>query len=186
MNMDLGDTRAIVRECARAGLTRPQAAYVLATAFWETNRTMKPVREAYWLSEEWRRRNLRYWPYYGRGYVQLTWRDNYKRAGAKFGVDLAGNPDKALEPEIAAKTLVVGSKEGWFTGKKLSDYINGKTDWIGARRIINGTDKAKEIAAIAADYDKALKAEGYGANWISGLIAALVALLRGLIKRKSS
>src|SRR4029079_15992876 len=56
-------------------------AYMLATAFQETNQTMQPVREAYWLSEEWRRRNLRYYPFYGWGYVQLTWEANYRRAG---------------------------------------------------------------------------------------------------------
>jgi hypothetical protein len=42
-----------------------QVAYQLATVHWETNRTFEPVREAYWLSEEWRKRNLRYYPFYG-------------------------------------------------------------------------------------------------------------------------
>jgi hypothetical protein len=31
-------------------------AYMLATTYHETNMTMQPVREAYWLSEEWCRR----------------------------------------------------------------------------------------------------------------------------------
>jgi hypothetical protein len=48
-------------------------AYVLATTQWETAQTFKPVREAFWKDEEWRRVNLaRYYPYYGRGFVQLT------------------------------------------------------------------------------------------------------------------
>ena len=46
---------------------REQVAYLLATAFHETAQTMQPVREAFWLSEDWRRANLRYYPYYGRG-----------------------------------------------------------------------------------------------------------------------
>lgn len=53
--------------------------------------------------------------------------------------------------------------EGWFTGKKLSDYITlQKSDFKGARKIINGTDKDDEIAKIAKQYDDELKALGYG------------------------
>jgi hypothetical protein len=51
-------------------------AYVLATTEWETDHTFKPVREAFWKDEAWRQVNLRYYPYYGRGYMQLTWEDN--------------------------------------------------------------------------------------------------------------
>lgn len=183
MNLDLGHTRAIIAECAREGLTRQQAAYVLATAWWETNRTMKPVREAYWLDEDWRQRNLRYFPYYGRGFVQLTWRDNYDRAGRVFGVDLVRDPDGALEPGIAVKILVRGMREGWFTGKKLSDYITeGAANWLGARRIINGTDKASKIMEIARQYDVALAAEGYGRkpSILAAILDFLASILRGL------
>jgi hypothetical protein len=45
MNLNLGDTRLIIDACKSAGLLRNQAAYVPATAYWETARTMKPVRE---------------------------------------------------------------------------------------------------------------------------------------------
>ena len=156
----IGDTQLIMDECQRNGLLRNQTAYVLATAFWETARTMKPVVEAYWLSDAWRRKNLRYYPWHGRGYVQLTWEANYKRASHEIGVDLTANPDKALDPSNAAKILVTGMIEGWFTGKKLGDYLTiSKTDFVGARRIINGPDKAKSIAEIAADYDNELRAE---------------------------
>ena len=97
------------------------------------------------------------------GYVQLTWLENYKRATKELGVDFVANPKKLLEARYAAPILVTGSKEGWFTGKKLADYITlSKSDFVGARRIINGTDKAASIAAIARDYDASLKAEGYG------------------------
>lgn len=74
-----------------------QAAYVIATAWWETAQTMHPVREAYWLSETWRKKNLRYYPYYGRGYVQLTWEENYKKASDYFKVDFVNNPDWVMD-----------------------------------------------------------------------------------------
>lgn len=163
IDLDLGHTRLIIREADRAGVLRNQLAYILATAFWETNRTMRPVVEAYWLSEAWRKANLRYYPWHGRGFVQLTWQGNYVRAGQELDVDLITDPDEALNPEIAARILVCGSMEGWFTGKCVPDYITlRKSDYIGARRVINGTDKAAEIAAIAKDYDAALLASGYG------------------------
>lgn len=156
-DLSLGHTRLIIQRCQQARLSTQQTAYVLATAFWETARTMEPVKEAYWLSEDWRKRNLRYYPWYGRGFVQLTWRENYVRAGSKLGHDFTTDPEKVMEPDISAAILVVGMVEGWFTGKKLSDYINAtRTDYVGARWIVNGTDKAKAIAEIAREYEAAL------------------------------
>jgi hypothetical protein len=170
MNLELGDTRLIIDECKAYGCLRNQAAYILATAYWETARTMKPVVEAYWLSEAWRKKNLRYYPWHGRGYVQLTWKENYIRATNELGVDFVANPDNALKSGPAAKVLVKGSMEGWFTGKKIGDYITlKKSDFHNARRVINGRDKASQIAAIAADYDKALEAEGYGVTDVKGI-----------------
>lgn len=163
IDLNLGDTQLILNTCKRYGLLRNEAAYVLATAFWESARTMKPVREAFWLSEQWRKDKLRYYPWYGRGFVQLTWEENYIRAGQKLGCDLTTDPDEAMRPDIAAEVIVLGMVEGWFTGKKLSDYITlGYSNFKGARRIVNGTDKAANIAALARDYDAALKADGYG------------------------
>ncbi len=163
MDLNLGYTNAILKYALEKKLLRNELAYVLATAYWETGRTMKPVKEAYWLSEDWRKKNLRYYPWYGRGFVQLTWEANYKKAGDKLGVDLIKNKDLALDPDIAAKILVDGMIDGWFTGKKLSDYITlKKSDFIEARRIINGVDKKNEIAEIAKQYDADLKRVGYG------------------------
>lgn len=163
VNLTTGDTRLIINTCKKHGLLRNQAAYVLATAKWETAHTMKPVVEAYWKSEAWRRKNLRYYPWHGRGFVQLTWQENYQKAAKKLGKPLDQKPELALEPAIAAEVLVRGMMEGWFTGKGLMSYITlRRSDFINARRIVNGTDKAREIAAIAKEYDVALKAEGYG------------------------
>jgi Putative peptidoglycan binding domain len=162
-DLDLGDTHIIIGECAAQNLSRSETAYVLATAFWETARTMEPVVEAFWKNEAWRKANLRYYPWHGRGYVQLTWERNYRFAGKQLGLDLTTDPDAALKPEVAVKVLVLGMIEGWFTGKKLSDYFGeGKADYRNARRIINGTDKMDAIATIAREYERELAVMGYG------------------------
>ena len=167
MDMNLGDTQLILDACKKHGLLRNQAAYVLATAYWETARTMKPVVEAFWLSEGWRRRNLRYYPWHGRGYVQLTWEFNYKRATKELGVDFLENPELALEPKHSAEITVIGMKEGWFTKKKLSTYVNlHKSDFVKARYVVNGKDKRHEIAAIAKEYDRILLDLGYGVEQV--------------------
>jgi len=158
-----GTVAAVKAECRRQGLGLPaQIAYILATVEWETARKFKPVREAYWLSESWRRQNLRYYPYYGRGYVQLTWKENYQKYTERLRerfperaaeIDLVADPDQAMEPEYALFILVNGFRTGAFTGKKLTDYINAeRTDFFNARRCINALDRAKEIAALAEDW----------------------------------
>lgn len=88
----------------------------------------------------------------GRGLVQITGETNYKRFG------LLDNPDKALEPETAVTILFDGMNKGVFTGKKLLDYINdGKADYVNARRIVNGTDKAQVIAFNADKFEVILQ-----------------------------
>jgi putative chitinase len=187
-DLNLGDSQLILKECKLAGLLRNQAAYVMATAWWETAHTVEPVKEAYWVknAEAWRKKNLRYYPWYGRGYVQLTWERNYIFAGKQLGLDLTTNPEAVMKPDVSAKILVTGSLEGWFTGKKLGDYITlSKSDFKGARRIINGTDKAAAIATIAWAYDTALKAVGYGMEAPAPVAPVhwLVTLLKLLLKR---
>lgn len=120
-------------------------AYAFATAYHETAFTMQPIKEygsqSYLQSKP-------YYPYFGRGYVQLTWEDNYRRLGDKIGVNLLGaNMDRALEPDIAAEVMYSGMRDGDFTGKKLSNYFSSSVnDPVSARRIINGTDRAQTIA----------------------------------------
>lgn len=157
-----GTIEAIKWECQQQGIgLDTQIAYVLATVEWETNHTFKPVREAYWLSEKWRRKNLRYYPYYGRGFVQLTWKRNYKRYSKILGADLVGNPDLALEANVALFVLVHGFRSGVFTGRKITDYIGkGRSDFVNARRCINGVDHALDIAKLANKYLRQVEGAG--------------------------
>jgi len=162
MNMHLGDTRLLIESGRKRGLLRNQIAYVLATAYHETAHTMKPVKEQ---GDEDYLRSKKYWPYIGRGYVQITWKTNYEKAGEMLGIDFVSEPELLLEPEYAAPVIIAGMTEGWFTGRKLSDYITlQKSDFRNARRIVNGTDKAGLIARYAKDYDRALLSEGYGVD----------------------
>lgn len=91
--------------------------------------------------------------YYGRGYVQLTFLENYVKLGnaLALGEALAIDPARALEPDIAYNVMSYGMRNGSFTTRKLSEYIAGaRCDYREARRIINGEDKAREIAACSA------------------------------------
>ncbi|HYW14683.1 MAG TPA: hypothetical protein VE891_00825 [Allosphingosinicella sp.] len=151
-------------------------AYLLATAHHETDRTMRPIREygaaAYFTA--------RYDPppagknpriarelgnirpgdgarYCGRGFVQLTGRRNYADWSRRLGIDLVGNPALAMEAGVAARILVDGSLLGTFTGRKLADHLHDDvSDWRGARRVINGLDKASLITGYALRYYAAI------------------------------
>ena len=149
-------------------------AYCLATAYHETAFTMQPIEEKgsefYFKAMydiEGRRPatatrlgNTKPGDGYlfrGRGYVQITGRINYRKASVLVGYDLEANPEYALLPDPAADLLFSGMRDGLFTGKKLSDYFNAnKTDWRGARRIVNGTDKADSIAEYAQKFYAAI------------------------------
>lgn len=176
MDLKTGDTRLIVDACKADGLLRNQAAYVLATAWHETAHTMKPIYErgakAYFNKYEPGTKIGKElgnavkgdgYLFRGRGYVQLTGRTNYARAGRELAIDLLRQPDLALLSSNAAQIIVLGMIEGWFTGKKLADYITlAKSDFKNARRIINGIDEADLIAGYAKQYDTLLIADGYG------------------------
>lgn len=134
-------------EYERLGWTdKRHLSYLIATVWHETAKTMLPIEE-YGKGKGKAYEGL----YYGRGYVQLTWLDNYKKATAKNnkGWNFILHPELALEVEPAMWICFEGMKNGWFTGKKLSDYFNDiKTDYVNARKIINGLDKAELIGVI--------------------------------------
>lgn len=156
----------LLETCKDFELTTSEAAYVLATAYHETWKTMQPIEEVgkgkkydYGLRLKMSRK-----PYtdsthifYGRGFVQVTWYENYKKLtkANNKGWDFFTNPELLLEPAPSAWAMVYGMKHGLFTGKKLSTFIQ-KNDFINARRVVNGLDKAEEIAEIALKFKNAL------------------------------
>lgn len=147
-------------------------AYILATAYHETAHTMQPIEEygkgkGYDYGKKLKRSRVPYLSpdklYYGRGYVQLTWYENYQQMGKLLNVDLLNHPELALDMTIASEILIEGmtkgnSHLGDFTGVSLETYFNdSKTDWVNARKIINGLDKAELIADYAKSFYDALK-----------------------------
>ena len=136
---------AILDEWEKRNLTDLRwLAYIMATAWHETAQRMQPIEEFG------RGRGKAYAPtYYGRGFVQITWERNYARLSDVIDVDLVTYPEKALEMDNAIQILFEGMIDGLFTGKALSDYFDKNADWRGARAIVNGKDRAAEIAGYA-------------------------------------
>jgi len=124
-------------------------AYMLSTTYHETAYKMWPVTE---YGSDSYLKDKDYYPYIGRGFVQLTWEENYRNASAALGLiddrDLVAHPEVALDSLIAARVMFRGMAEGWFTGRKLGQYFNDATDdAVNARQIINGNDDDTLIAA---------------------------------------
>lgn len=138
-----------------------QTAYVLATAYHETAQTMQPI-------EEYGGWSTRYAPWYGRGFVQLTWEENYEKQQNKLAdMDFVIKNDipyqvhddynLALVTSTSAIITVGGMLDGDFTGVGLPDYITeSSVDYVNARRIVNGTDKADMIAGYAQEFETAI------------------------------
>ena len=121
-------------------------AYALATTKHETGNTMLPIEE-YGCGKGYDYGEIdpeTGQTYYGRGFVQLTWRDNYARATAELALtesnDLEWHAERALDPYIAADVMFVGMHEGWFRPpNNLPLYFSDTADDpFGAREIING------------------------------------------------
>jgi hypothetical protein len=149
----------------------PQArewlAYCLATAYHETGAKMQPVEEigrgdgkAYGEPV-----GIYGQTYYGRGHVQLTWEENYKKGedllSEKYDLEVPMHeyPHRMLEDEPSALVLYDGMIGGWFTGVGLAQFFNeDEEDPVGARAIVNDADKADTIAGYYRDFLAALKA----------------------------
>jgi putative chitinase len=175
---------AIMAACGQEGWPIGDTAYALATAYHETAGTMQPIKEyggpAYFTrmyditgARPGKARELGNTApgdgakYPGRGYVQLTGRANYAKASKVVGVDLVADPDAAMRPDIAAKIMVNGMRQGWFTARDLDDDLPRQglatlEQFIRSRDIINGTDKAGQIAAEAMHFQDALHRGGWG------------------------
>lgn len=138
----------IIGACRESGVGDPaHIAYVLATAEHETNFGRAMV-------EEWgpsaRQAGYETNPsnekpgdgklFRGRGYVQLTFRENYRKFSQALGIDLENDPDKAAEPEIAATVLAVGMSRVGYRRPSLvlSRFGSGDGfDFERARQIVN-------------------------------------------------
>lgn len=157
----------------QSGLNDPRwLAYMLATVFHETDRTMQPIEEygrgrgkPYGQKIRHDRKPYTHPDkiYYGRGDVQLTWYENYEAMGKLLGIPLLEQPELALKPDISAQIMIEGmtrgkSNRGDFTGASLENYFSAtKDDPVHARRIINGLDKANLIAGYHDKFLTAIK-----------------------------
>lgn len=146
-------------------------AYMLATSYHETAKTMQPIEEygkgrgrPYGSKLKQNRKPYEYPDkiYYGRGDVQLTWYENYELMGRLLNIPLLEKPELALEPDISAEIMIEGmmhgkSNRGDFTGVSLETYFNKyRNDPVQARRVVNGLDKANRIAGYYYKFLEAL------------------------------
>jgi putative chitinase len=139
-------------------------AYMLATVYHECAKRMWPIEEyGQGQGKEYGEPDSETGQtYYGRGFVQLTWRENYANASKALSLtgdrDLEWHAERALDCLIAARVLFRGMAEGWFRNAKLGDYFNsGTDDPVGARNIINA-DVSKNGELIAGYHDCFLEA----------------------------
>lgn len=144
------------------GVIVEQWAYIAATCYHESNHTFGAYCEVRQYKTDTPRRKAvraaqdKYWStgYYGRGPVQLTWREEYAWAEKVTGRPLLNDPDLLLRDlplgyEVAIKSMTDPS----INGKQLSDYINTKkVDYVNARRVVNGTDRKQLIAGYAVKF----------------------------------
>lgn len=166
---------AILHEAFRRGVSQQQTAYVLATTHHETGGTMMPVRETFASTDQqaidrleraWRSGKLAwvktpYWRdgWFGRGLVQITHLDNYRRLSPYAGVNLVVDPTAALRMDIALKIMFEGMLRGLFTGKSLDDVSEPATsapNFLNDRIVVNGKDRATLIAGYADTFYDAL------------------------------
>ena len=172
VNLDLGDTRAIIAYAKGRGVLRNQLAYILATGLHETGHSMKAIKETVmpwhkdknpsdaevirrldrafakgqlsWVKSPYWRPDKDGKAWFGRGNPQITHKRNYVKLAKRIGIDIAADPDRVLETDVSVKIAVLGAMEGLFTGKKIPDYITlSKSDFFNARAVING-DKHKK------------------------------------------
>lgn len=182
---------AILASCRRHSVTDPQhVANILAQVHHETGGYMLPIKETVFASHKDKNPSdatviarldaafakgqlpwvkTPYWRdgWFGRGPIQITHEANYRKMGARLGVDLVGNPALALEPDVGADIAVVGMSEGLFTGRKLSDYrfpaALSARPAQNPRRIVNGQDGTDaKIAGTHRAFLAALEVAGWG------------------------
>ena len=183
-------------------------AYSLATAWHETATRMQPIKE--FGGDEWAHKMYDIngsrpkvakvlgnteagdgVKYAGRGLPMLTGRWNYNFQGQKHGIDLVGQPDLMLNPDVAVKVMIEGMMDGDFSKLKQAGRAvpasfdaftgdDGTFNALAARRIINGSDKQYLIkghhdgflaALTASDVpEDALAADLIANDWVSPVV----------------
>ena len=144
-------------------------AYILATVYHETDKKMQPIEEYGRGDGKTYGRKLKYSRvaydkpdkiYYGRGHTQNTWFEIYEKltkANDKEW-DFLNEPELLLTTAPSIWATFYAMTTGLYTGVKLSQYFNNtKEDSIGARKIINGKDKAELIALYYTRFLECLK-----------------------------
>ena len=168
-----------------------QVAYMLATVKGETG-VFQPLKEKRANPKKQPalfKQQGKYFPsgFFGRGYVQLTFRENYRMAGQKLAgtvievqnkdgskrklsIDndtFVNEPDLVMQPTASYQILSRGMREGWFRRRKnkvpfkLSDFIKegSPPDYKGARNIINHPSSfADKFAGFAEKFELVLRA----------------------------
>lgn len=138
----------LVASCVAHGVTKPaQVAYVLATAEHESSfgRDMEEIWRNTDAQRNYEGRFGNDRPgdgkrYRGRGYVQITFKANYRKFDEVVGgIDLVAKPERAAEPDVAAAIIAVGMRDGLFRRHKLDDFLQELDgDFVQARQIVNG------------------------------------------------
>lgn len=177
---------ALLRACVQYKLPIAQVAYVFGTAWLETNGTMQPVREAYWLDDKAREAYLfRMYDiegarpdkakelgnihpgdgvkFGGVGFVQSTGRSNAQKLGKVLGLPLEEKPELMERADVAATAMVVGMRDGLFTGRPMSRTLPARgpathAQFKVSRPIVNGTDRDGDVADAAVAFQTALQA----------------------------
>lgn len=154
-----------LESCAIHGCGRGQTAYLLGTGHLETDGTFNPDIDEYGKGAG-KKYGKPAGPYghiyYGRSIPQVTWLDNYAKLKKIYNVDFVRQPGLVKSVEYAFDIHVRGMMEGWWTTKKLPDYINKDTrNYKDARRTINGTDRWQDIRALSYHYEAALIHAGF-------------------------
>lgn len=168
---------------AFAGAPLSHVAYALGTAYLETGGTMMPIKEyggPKYLHKMYDIQGAR--PakarelgnltpgdgvkYCGMGYPQVTGKTNYAKAEKAFGIPFVANPGLMMVPENAAKVMALFMTKGMFTGRKLADTLPSHgpaslAQFKASRPIINGTDRAADVALFAMHFQDSLEAGEY-------------------------
>jgi YD repeat-containing protein len=160
----------LLSEATNAWLNLDQTAYLLASSFHETDSYQAPGLNEYASGKKYEgNKDLGNTQpgdgpkYKGRGYIQTTGRRNYTYWSNRLGIDFVTNPGLIAAPGTAAIVAAFGLRDGTFTGKAIGAYVNSKnTDFVNARRTVNGLDRARKIAGHAQAYQIVLQSCGFG------------------------